>query len=244
MTKRLDRSIYNAVAIDGGGNVERIKSKYVSLYDYFKRSLPEHDKMLSCHLKTHQFEYLDELNDNSAIENVVNRYPKKMDKIAVLKPTAIKDLDSIDAKYRDGKERYDIAINREMLIGIIKKNISEGREVMSIDLGNGISFDVEYQLRSNKEKFIEDVADANARYETSRGIGAEELLYLATSVKEILGAKDAKDVQLLEQTHRWGKSYTAVIGKLVIPLHGSHGEELKKKHPMIDIVRSTDVEEN
>lgn len=240
-TKRLNRTIYNVVTIDGEGKTERIKSKYGSLYDHFRRELPEAGKILSCYVQTSGFDYLDELHDNSEVKNVVNRYPKKMDTIAVLKPTAIKDMDSNDAKYRGDTARYDLAVNKQELTNIIKKNVNSGREVMDIDLGNNVYFHIEYQLAVNCDKFIEDVADAYANHETSRTIGAEAILHLAVSIKEILDYKGTKEVELLENKHRWGKSYTAVIGKLSIPLHGSYGEQIKRKHPMIKVVTFDEV---
>lgn len=244
MTKRLNRQIYNVATIDQNGKVDIIRRKYNSIYSYFTRELPEADKLLNAYIYSNAFEYSDEIKDNSQVQNVVNRYPKKPTIISVLKPTAIKDLDSIDAKYRDNQERYDLAINKEELFQIIRKNIASGREVMSIDLGNGILFNLEYQLQTNTKQFILDVANAHARYESKNGLDAEAIIALAISVKEILDAKDtsSNEISLAEHKHRWGTSHHALIGKLNIPLYGSHGEDLKRKHPLINLVKSTDIE--
>jgi hypothetical protein len=236
--------VYNVATINQTGQVDIIRRKYNSIYSHFTKELPEADKLLNAHVRSYDFEYL---SDNSLmipeIQNVVNRYPKKAINLAMMKPTAIKDLDSIDAKYRGNAENYDICINKDELFQIIKKNIAKGIEAMSIDLGNGITFELEYQLQTNTKKFIEDVAEAVARSESRSSLGASAVIALAVQVQNILDHKEEKNVELVENKHRWGTSYSAVIGKLTIPLHGNYGEQLKRNHPLIKLVQFSEVED-
>jgi hypothetical protein len=241
--KRLNRNLYNVAVINDEGKVDIIRRKYNRIYSYFTKELPEADKLLNAHVRSYDFEYLPENHlMMPEIQNVVNRYPKKPTNLAIMKPTAIKDLDSIDAKYRGNTENYDICINKSELFKMIKKNIEHGIEVFSIDLGNRIKFEFEYQLQTNTKQFIEDVADAVAREESRNSLGAQEVIALAVQVQNILDHKDEKHVELVENKHRWGKSYSAIIGKLNISLAQSTGGDLKRKHPLIKLVQFSEVE--
>jgi hypothetical protein len=244
MSKRLNRTVYNVATIDQTGQVDIIRRKYNSIYSRFTKELPEADKLLNAHVRSYDFEYIPDNNLMiPEIQNVVNRYPKKATGLAMMKPTAIKDLDSIDAKYRGNAENYDICINKDELFQIIKKNIAKGIEAMSIDLGNKITFELEYQLKTNTKAFVEDVADIVARSESGTSLSASAVIALAVQVQNILDHKEEKNVELVENKHRWGTNYSAIIGKLNIPLSGNYGGELKRKHPLIKLVQFSEVED-
>jgi len=242
MTKQRQRQLYNIHSIDRTGEIEIIGRKYGSIYAHFTRALPEASKLLNAYIKTDDFEYLD---DNHCFEFVVNRFPKKMTEIAVYKPTAIKDLDSFDQKFRPTRATFDVAINKEQLFQEIQNNIANGIEKMEISLGSSVTFNLEYQLQANTKKFIEDVADAHAQYETKYAVDASKVIELAKEVQAILthAPKKHVDVELVENKHRYGTSYSARIADLDVKLCGSHGEDLKRKHPMIKVVTFNEVED-